>query len=87
MRLPIYTWNYIGDDALYRGPMAQDVLRLYPACVSVGTNGYYRVNHSLLGIPLERRENGKWTVVNTDTDQRYKESERRVDAELARRMK
>ena len=32
--------------------MAQDVLKVMPTAVSVGENGYYRVNYEMLGIEL-----------------------------------
>jgi hypothetical protein len=32
--LPIYRWNYIGDDQTHIGPMAQDVERIHPEAVS-----------------------------------------------------
>ena len=34
--------------------MAQDVLTVMPAAVSVGEDGYYRVNYDMLGIELRR---------------------------------
>jgi Chaperone of endosialidase len=50
--LPLYTFRYIGKDDLYEGVMAQDVLKVMPAAVSVGEDGYYRVRYDMLGIKM-----------------------------------
>jgi hypothetical protein len=34
--------------------MAQDVLKVVPIAVSVGEDGYYRVNYNMLGIEMRR---------------------------------
>ena len=52
--LPLYTFRYIGEPALYEGVMAQDVLGVMPEAVSVGEDGYYRVDCELLGIRFRR---------------------------------
>jgi endosialidase-like protein len=52
--LPIYTFRYIGEPALYEGVMAQDVLGVMPEAVSVAEDGYYRVDYEMLGIPFRR---------------------------------
>lgn len=52
--LQIYTFHYRGDNRLFSGVMAQDLLKnpAFAKAVSVGTDGYYRVNYSMLGLPL-----------------------------------
>lgn len=50
--LPLYKFRYIGNDDQYEGVMAQDVLKVMPPAVSVGEDGYYRVNYEMLGIEL-----------------------------------
>jgi hypothetical protein len=52
--LPLYTFNYLGEDDLYEGVMAQDVLNVMPAAVIVGEDGYYRVKYDMLGVELRR---------------------------------
>ena len=52
--LPLYTFRYIGEDDQYEGGMAQDVLEVMPGAVSVGEDGYYRVNYKMLGIEMRR---------------------------------
>jgi hypothetical protein len=52
--LPFYTFRYIGKDGQYEGVMAQDVLKVMPIAVSVGEDGYYRVNYDMLGIEMRR---------------------------------
>ncbi len=48
------TFRYIGKDDHYEGVMAQDVLKVMPLAVSVGDDGYYRVNYDMLGIEMHR---------------------------------
>lgn len=55
--LPLYTFRYIGKDDRYEGVMAQDVLKVMPSAVSVGDNGYYRVNYDMLGIRMRHLRN------------------------------
>jgi Chaperone of endosialidase len=52
--LPLYTFRYIGKDGQYEGVMAQDVLKVMPLAVSVGQDGYYRVDYDMLGIAMRR---------------------------------
>ncbi len=52
--LSLHTFRYIGEARLYEGVMAQDVLGVMPAAVSVGEDGHYRVDYALLGIPFRR---------------------------------
>jgi hypothetical protein len=53
--LPLYTFKYIGQDGLYEGVMAQDVLPVMPEAVTVADDGYYRVRYNLLGVEFRRR--------------------------------
>ena len=41
-----------GKDDQYEGVMAQDVLKVMPTAVSVGEDGYYRVDYAMLGIEM-----------------------------------
>ena len=52
--LPLYRFSYKHRDGRYAGVMAQDVLEVVPEAVSVGDDGYYRVDYSRLGIAMER---------------------------------
>jgi hypothetical protein len=52
--LPLYTFKYIGEDGVYEGVMAQDVLPVMPEAVTVGDDGYYRVHYDMLGIAFRR---------------------------------
>jgi endosialidase-like protein len=52
--LPLYTFRYIGEPGLFEGVMAQDVLGVMPAAVSVAADGHFRVDYELLGIPFRR---------------------------------
>lgn len=49
----LYNFNYKGDDAIYRGVMAQDVLEYLPEAVTVMTNGYYGVDYNKLDLQME----------------------------------
>ena len=50
--LPLYSFQYRGQTGTYIGVMAQDVLKVAPSAVSVGSNGYYEVDYSKLGIEM-----------------------------------
>ena len=52
--LPVYTFRYIGGDAVYRGVMAQDVLKMLPEAVSIMQNGYLAVRYDMLGMEMTR---------------------------------
>jgi len=53
--LPLYQFRYrAGDDAVYVGVMAQDVLNYMPAAVVVKPNGYMGVNYPMLGLRMTR---------------------------------
>lgn len=52
--LPLYSFRYIGDDQLYSGVMAQDVLMHTPQAVVMRRDGYLAVNYGMLGISMEK---------------------------------
>ena len=52
--LPLYNFRYIGGDAVYRGVMAQDVLKVLPEAVSIMPNGYLAVRYDMLGLEMTR---------------------------------
>jgi hypothetical protein len=52
--LPLYTFRYIGGDAVYRGVMAQDVLEVFPEAVSTMPNGFLGVRYDMLGMRMTR---------------------------------
>jgi len=48
-----YQFNYIGDDRVFEGVMADEVMERYPEAVVEMDNGYYAVDYGLLGIDME----------------------------------
>ena len=48
-----YKFNYIGDNNVHVGVMADEVAELYPDAVITMDNGYYAVNYAMLGIEME----------------------------------
>ena len=50
--LPIYSFSYIGEEGTYLGVMAQDVLMHTPEAVTIGDDGYMRVNYGMLGMGM-----------------------------------
>lgn len=52
--LPLYSYRYLGDDALFTGVMAQDVLAHTPEAVITMPGGFYAVNYDMLGLRRER---------------------------------
>jgi hypothetical protein len=52
--LPLYTFRYRGQAGIYEGVMAQDVLAVRPDAVTIGDDGFYRVDYTKLGIAFRR---------------------------------
>jgi len=51
--LGFYRFVYDGGHIAYVGVMAQEVQKVMPQAVTIGADGYYRVNYDLLGLPFE----------------------------------
>lgn len=49
----IYEFNYINEPQRYRGVMAQDLITSHPEAVSVGEDGFYRVNYTLIDVNMQ----------------------------------
>jgi hypothetical protein len=52
--MPLYTFRYRGQQGLYQGVIAQDVLKARPDAVVVGADGFYLVDYAKLGIEFRR---------------------------------
>jgi Chaperone of endosialidase len=52
--LPLYHFRYIDESETYEGVMAQEVLKVMPGAVSVGADGFYRVNYTALGTSMRQ---------------------------------
>jgi Chaperone of endosialidase len=52
--LPLFHFRYKGGSERFEGVMAQDVMQVMPDAVSVGNDGFYRVNYARLGISMTR---------------------------------
>jgi len=52
--LPLYHFKYLGKPETYEGVIAQEVLQVMPGAVSVGADGFYRVNYRALGITMRQ---------------------------------
>lgn len=52
--LPLYTFRYRGQEGVYEGVMAQDVLAVRPDAVLTGADGYYLVDYDRLGVTFRR---------------------------------
>ena len=48
-----YQFNYIGDERVFIGVMADEVMELYPEAVIEMDNGYFAVDYESLGIEME----------------------------------
>ena len=48
--LPLYDFEYNGQQGTYEGVMAHDVLKVMPEVVTTGADGYYRVDYQMLGL-------------------------------------
>ena len=53
-QLPLYDFSYIDQLGRFEGVMAQDVLKVVPEAVTIGADGFYRVNYTMLGIEMKR---------------------------------
>ena len=53
-QLPLYDFSYINQPGRFEGVIAQDVLKVMPEAVSIGADGFYRVNYMMLGIEMKR---------------------------------
>lgn len=52
--LPLYNFRYVGDQAVYQGVMAQDVIERFPEAVNTMPNGYLAVRYDMLGMRIVR---------------------------------
>lgn len=50
--IPTYEFNYIGDNNRYSGVMAQDLLEMNIDAVSMGDDGFYRVNYNNIDVDM-----------------------------------
>ena len=50
--IPIYEFNYIGDNNRYSGAMAQDLLEMNIDAVSMDASGYYKVNYNNIDVDM-----------------------------------
>tara|TARA_R100001082_G_scaffold28507_2_gene14330 strand:+ start:664 stop:1950 length:1287 start_codon:yes stop_codon:yes gene_type:complete len=50
--IPIYEFNYIGDNNRYSGAMAQDLLKINPDVVSMGTDGHYMIDYNNIDVDM-----------------------------------
>lgn len=53
-KLPLYCVLCRDQPGTHLGLMAQDVLKVKPDAVLVGTSGCYIINHMLLGVTMRR---------------------------------
>ena len=52
--LPLYTFKYLWSDSVYRGVMAQDVLKVFPEAVCTMPSGHMTVRYDMLGMEMTR---------------------------------
>jgi hypothetical protein len=52
--LPLFHFRYKTGEERFEGVMAQDVLKIMPDAVSLGSNGFYRVDYARLGIAMTK---------------------------------
>lgn len=52
--LPLYNFKYLWSDAVYRGVMAQDVLKVFPEAVRIMPGGHMAVRYDMLGMKVTR---------------------------------
>jgi hypothetical protein len=52
--LPLYHFRYKGQETVYEGVMAQDVVDVMPSAVLQGEDGFLRVKYGSLGISMRQ---------------------------------
>ena len=53
--IPIYHFNYKGDNTTWTGTMAQDLIRLgREDAVTTSSDGYYKVNYNLIDVNMKK---------------------------------
>jgi hypothetical protein len=54
----LYAFRYLGDDRVFVGALAQDLLKnkTLGKAVSIGSDGYYRVDYAQLGLSVMNAE-------------------------------
>jgi len=51
--IPIYTFNYKGEEQLWSGAMAQDLLSMGRGdAVTISRNGYYAVHYNMIDVDM-----------------------------------
>ena len=50
--IPIYEFNYIGDNNRYSGVMAQDLIEMNIDAVSIDDSGFYKVNYNNIDVDM-----------------------------------
>ena len=50
--IPIYEFNYIGDNNRYSGAMAQDLIEMDIDAVSMDDSGFYKVNYNNIDVDM-----------------------------------
>ena len=58
--LGLYRFQYTGEQQVYVGVMAHEVQEVMPAAVARGSDGYLRVNYSMVGTQMQTWE--QWTA-------------------------
>ena len=59
--LALYRYRYFWSDAVYVGVMAQEVAEKMPNAVTIGEDGYLRVDYQTLGLQL--RTQAEWDAL------------------------
>jgi outer membrane immunogenic protein len=59
--LALYRYRYFWSDAVYVGVMAQEVAEKTPNAVTIGEDGYLRVDYQMLGLQL--RTQAEWDAL------------------------
>lgn len=50
--IKLYKFQYLWSDQVYIGVMAQNLLDTYPQAVLLGSDGFYRVDYTVLGLEM-----------------------------------
>ena len=92
--IPIYHFNYKGDNTTWTGTMAQDLIKLgREDAVITANNGYYKVNYNLIDIDMKEIKPSPLKQLDQQTQRKVQDHKGMTDAgmdilsEAARRKK
>jgi len=80
--IPIYHFNYKGDNTTWSGTMAQDLIDMGREDVVSTTNGYYKVNYNLIDINMKKIKSSPLKQLGATPQEEMNKQKQMVEAGL-----